>query len=242
MSSTIVPTTTFTAPVVTIQGEREGMEVTIPAEAATLEGFRNWAKSDAFPEHGRFSFIEGEVVADMSPENFENHNSLKTSLTASLFYLVQQKNLGLLFSDRYLFTNELAGISTEPDAMFLSRHSLRQGLAKLVQSSSSPDTHIELIGSPDWVLEVVSPSSIRKDKEVLRKGYYRAGVSEYWIVDARGKELDFLMLVRGPRSFTEVKPIDDWRTSPTFGAACKITRASDEDGFWQYTLHTKNNS
>lgn len=240
MSSTIIPSTTFIAPVVTIQSDREGMEVTIPADAGTLEGFRNWAKSDEFPERGRFSFIAGEVVADMSPENFDIHSSLKAAISASIYFLIEQENLGLFFPDGYLLSNESADLSTEPDAMFLSRKSLRAKRAMMVQTERLPGTHTELVGSPDWVLEIVSPSSSRKDKVTLRKAYYQAGIDEYWIIDARGKQIEFLMLVRGSKDFVEVKPINGWRKSPTYGVQFRITRKLDEDGFWQYKLHVKN--
>lgn len=239
MSSIIVPTTTFTAPVVTIYGESAGMDVTIPAEATTLEGFRGWAKSDAFPQRGAVSFIVGEVLVDMSPENFEVHSSLKAAVTSGIFMLVERKNLGLFFPDGYLLSNEAAGLSTEPDAMFLSRKSYRAKKATMVETGRLPGTHTELLGSPDWVLEIVSPSSSRKDKTLLRKAYFKAGIGEYWIIDARGKQIEFLMLVRGRQGFVEVKSIDGWRMSPTFYVLFRITRKLDEDGFWHYKLHSK---
>ena len=39
-------------------------------------------------------------------------------------------------------------------------------------------------GAPDWVIEIVSPSSIRMDYERKVRLYREAGVREYWIVDA----------------------------------------------------------
>ena len=48
--------------------------IRIPARAATRAGFRAWALSDEFPERGRFSFINGELFIDMSPEELETHN------------------------------------------------------------------------------------------------------------------------------------------------------------------------
>lgn len=236
MSSTIVPTTIFTAPVVTIQGEREGMEVTIPAEAATLEGFRNWAKSDAFPQRGEVSFIEGEVVVDMSPENFDLHNFLKGEISSALRNLIREKDLGRLFYDRCLLTNAEAAVSTEPDAMFLSYESCQTGKAKYVESRTSRGSYVELIGSPDWTLEVVNPSSSKKDKDLLRKAYYRAGVIEYWIVDATGEDIEFTVLVRGERGFVAVLPREGWYQSPIFDAAFQISRSKAKDGLWDYVL------
>lgn len=39
-------------------------------------------------------------------------------------------------------------------------------------------------GAPDWVIEILSPSSIKMDCERKVKLYREAGVREYWIVDA----------------------------------------------------------
>jgi Uma2 family endonuclease len=89
----------------------------------------------------------------------------------------------------------------------------------------------------DWVLEIVSPSSKRKDKVLLRKAYYEAGVSEYWLIDALDNEIDFQLLIRGETEYIPVVTQDGWLASPTFGKSFKLDRAIDEDGFLEYTLH-----
>ena len=38
-------------------------------------------------------------------------------------------------------------------------------------------------GAPDWVIEIVSPSSKRMDYFIKLSKYQNAGVREYWIVD-----------------------------------------------------------
>ena len=38
-------------------------------------------------------------------------------------------------------------------------------------------------GSPDWIIEIVSPSSVRMDYFIKLLKYPTAGVREYWIVD-----------------------------------------------------------
>jgi len=58
--------------------------IRIPARAATLAGFRAWALSDEFPERGRFSFINGELFIDMSPEELETHNKVKTEVVFAI--------------------------------------------------------------------------------------------------------------------------------------------------------------
>ncbi len=44
-------------------------------------------------------------------------------------------------------------------------------------------TRKNCFGAPEMVIEVVSPSSARKDCIIKREKYRRAGVHEYWIVD-----------------------------------------------------------
>ena len=38
-------------------------------------------------------------------------------------------------------------------------------------------------GAPDWIIEIVSPSSVADDYLIKLNKYRNAGVREYWIVD-----------------------------------------------------------
>ena len=44
-------------------------------------------------------------------------------------------------------------------------------------------------GAPDWIIEVVSPSSRRMDYYIKLFKYRTAGVREYWIVDPDKKRI-----------------------------------------------------
>jgi Uma2 family endonuclease len=94
----------------------------------------------------------------------------------------------------------------------------------------------------DWVLEIVSPSSRDKDQKKLRTAYFKAGISEYWLIDALVEDtehVDFQILVAGQKGYQPITPVDGWLASPTFGCSFKLTRERDEDGFWEYTLHVQ---
>lgn len=41
-----------------------------------------------------------------------------------------------------------------------------------------------VLGSPDWIIEIVSPSSKRMDHCIKLFKYRTAGVREYWVVDS----------------------------------------------------------
>jgi Uma2 family endonuclease len=38
-------------------------------------------------------------------------------------------------------------------------------------------------GAPDWVIEIASPSTAKRDIGIKLQEYKKAGVREYWIVD-----------------------------------------------------------
>src|SRR5262245_43573567 len=170
--------------------------IRIPASAATLAGFRAWATSEGFPERGRFSFIDGELHVDLSPEELDTHNKVKTEVCRVLGNLNRKLDLGEYYSDGTLVTNETAGLSTEPDGTLVTWKSFEMGRVHLGTRQDRPGQYVELVGSPDWVLEVVSRSSATKDTQALREAYHRAGVLEYWIVDARFEEVGFQILRR----------------------------------------------
>ena len=69
-----------------------------------------------------------------------------------------------------------------------------------------------------------------------------AGVGECWLVDAFGEETDIQILVPGEKVYIPVEPRDGWRASPTRGCSFRFTREKEDDGFWQYTLHTQEKS
>jgi Uma2 family endonuclease len=170
----------------------------------------------------------------MSPELLELHNFLKTEITNVIYRYVQERDLGRVFGDRALFSNEAAGVATEPDASFAAYSSLNSGRCRIIRGAR-PGVSDELVGSLDWVLEVVSSSSRRKDTKLLVDAYFYA--AEFWLVDALGDELKFNMLVSGKAGYTKVKPRKGWLPSPIFGCSFRLTRERAKDGLWSYKLH-----
>ncbi len=151
-----------------------GLQVTIPANAYSLEGFRAWATSDNFPDAGRITYLNGEVYVDMSPEKFESHNKVKTEVARVLGNLAKELDLGNYCTNGQWITNDHADLSNEPDGTFVSWSKLESGQVRVIPLRASEQDGIELRGTPDWVLEVVSDSSVIKDTQVLLDGYHRA--------------------------------------------------------------------
>ena len=211
----------------------------VPADAHTLAGFRAWAASDDFPEYARISLIQGELIIDMSPERADSHNAVKEEIGRVLSTLVRELDLGRFYVDGMWITNDDAEVSNEPDAFFAYWESFESGRIELVIEDEDEHDGIELRGSPDWVLEIVSPTSIRKDTQLLPVAYYRAGVKEYWLVDARGDTLEFTVFVRGDNDFVPVAGESGWRRSEVFGREFRLDRSRNRIGGWSYTLHVR---
>lgn len=54
-----------------------------------------------------------------------------------------------------------------------------------------------IIGSPDLVVEILSPSTAKIDKLVKYNRYEKAGIKEYWIVDPIHESIDAYLLNEG---------------------------------------------
>ncbi len=215
-------------------------QVRVPADVFSLQKFRAWAHSDEFPETGHISFIDGEIEIDMSPEEFTSHNWVKRDLSADLTYFVRKSDIGMLFVDRAFLVNKAANLATEPDLMLCSWETLRTGRAKLAPFVAGSDRLVEVLGSPDLVCEIVSEGSVRKDTVRLRKAYHDAGISEYWLIDARTKVVSFQILTRGKKGFVAAKSdADGYLPSPVLKSRFHIIRRQEQMGGASYRLRSR---
>src|SRR5438874_2006891 len=137
---------------------------TLPGWVTDHASFRRWAYSADYPQVGQYGWLGDKLWVDLSMES-DVHNQIKTEVTIVLGGLIKQQNQGRYWSDRMLLTNLVTGLSTEPDGMFATWDTLRAERARLL--GGHPPYGIEVEGSPDMVLEVVSRTSVRKDYQEL---------------------------------------------------------------------------
>ncbi len=214
------------------------VQLTLPTSAMTLAGFRAWLLSDACPEKGVFGFLDTEIYIDTGPERLNSHNAVKSELIRALATLVREADLGLYFSNGVPLSSESANLSTTPDAMVCLWATLESNKARLVPSADEDDS-VEIEGTPDVVIEVVSPYSQRKDFERLPDLYHRAGIPEFWRIDARGPRIDFQIQQRGEQGYTAVPRRGGWQRSAVLGRRFRLERRRDRLGLWQYTLSVR---
>ena len=213
--------------------------LSVPASAHTMEGFRDWATADDFPEKVKVTFLDGEVTIDMSNEEVNAHVLVKGELYRSLGDLVRRLRVGKFFPAGMLVTNATAGVSNNPDATFVSRASLDSGRARPIPRKGAEHLYRELEGTPDWVAEIVSDGSVQKDTVGLRQAYHRAGIPEFWLIDARGEDLSFQVLLHRKSGYAAAPSRDGWQRSRVFGRSFRFLRTLDNFGLWEYTLEVR---
>jgi Uma2 family endonuclease len=216
-----------------------GGGVLIPPAAHTLDGFRTWALSDDYPERGEFHFLDQEIWIDLGQEELETHNLVRVEVGRALQNLNKRLKLGHLYGRGAFFTNDAANLATEPDALFVSYARLEKGRVKLMPSNRQPGDYRELRGSPDCVVEVISNNSVGKDTWRLRRLYHRAGIPEYWLIDARGETIDFQVLVRQKKGYEASVGKGGWPASPLFGRRFRLVRERGPLDLWVYDLQSK---
>jgi Uma2 family endonuclease len=199
-----------------------------------LDSFRRWCLSDEFPDQGEIEFLNGLLWVDPTTERDE-HNQIKTAIAAALFSLSQGERRGRLYGDKMRLVHPEAGLSVEPDALFATRESLQRQRVQLREGKDS----LEVVGSPDMVLEVVSPSSVEKDTVLLVDLYHRAGVREYWLVNPLGDTLDFTIYRRTARKFVPVRPQRGWLRSEVFEKSFRRTQTVNELNLPEFRLEVR---
>jgi Uma2 family endonuclease len=211
---------------------------TIPEWVIDLPSFRDWARSDEFPREGRFAFLNGLLWADVTMEQLFTHNRVKTRVASALDWLIADEDLGYFFSDRALLTHSASGLSTEPDGLFVSYEAIEAGRVRWVEGAS--EGHVEVEGSPDVTVEVVSTGSVEKDTLVLPELYFAAGIREYWLIDARPARPTFELFRRGRRAFVSSKAMaGGWVRSTVLDRSFRLTHGTDRLKRPTYTLEIK---
>jgi Uma2 family endonuclease len=217
----------------------------IPAGVHVFEEFRRWSHSDQFPEQGRIDYLQGDVEVDMSPEDLLTHGTPKTAIASCLGALVVNAGRGLVFIDRARVASPAAGLSVEPDVVVVLRESLAANRVRMVpKSPPRPDRFIELEGAPDLVVEILSDSSVGKDRKRLPELYAQAGIPELWLTDARREPPSFEIWTLGKDGYIRVPPEapgpDAWTPSPLLGRRFRLRRHKvEEPRYFYYVLEVE---
>ena len=122
-----------------------------------------------FPNDGnRHEVIDGRHYMNPTPSTY--HQVVSKRLQYELYTQIELARLGNIFS---------APLDVE-----LSRFDIVQpDLVALANQSQAKITASKIVGPPELLIEIISPSSVENDLVLKRTLYQQSGVQEYWIVD-----------------------------------------------------------
>jgi len=132
------------------------------------ERIRREAFYETVREDEKAEFINGEIIVQ-SPVKLE-HNAVQGMLFALLRTYVSVRGLGFVGNEKLLIA--LTRNDYEPDVCYFHRAKADHFVAG---QSRFP--------APDFIAEVLSPSTEARDRGVKFDDYAAHGVGEYWIVD-----------------------------------------------------------
>jgi Uma2 family endonuclease len=154
--------------------------------AALLEKqARRWTYEEYYrlDDDQRYEIIDGNLIP-MTPGPDTGHQNWVGELYMVFQNHVKIRKLGKVFlSPVDVVLDEENTI--QPDLVFIANANLN-----IIQKRA-------IFGAPDLLVELVSPSSVRRDRLVKRDLYAKFGVKEYWIGDPTKNTLEVLSLKAG---------------------------------------------
>ncbi len=150
-----------------------------PERKYTYQDYLNW------PDAERWELIDG-VPHAMSPAPSRKHQIVSRELLTEFSIYLRDKSCEVYAApfDVRLFVENKTDATIEnvvqPDMTIVCNPE------KLDERGCK--------GTPDLIVEILSPATAKYDKWLKYKLYERAGVREYWIVDPANETLDVFIL------------------------------------------------
>lgn len=138
-----------------------------------------------------YQIVEGDLIVSPAPSIV--HQRVSSRLYTSLQSFVSERNLGEVF---YAPVDVVFGEHdiVQPDLLFVRREN-----AGIVGQQA-------VEGTPDLIIEILSPGSLHLDRHRKRALYERAGVPEFWLVDPANRAIEVFRLGERGYELTSFAP------------------------------------
>jgi Uma2 family endonuclease len=130
----------------------------------------------------RYEVIDARLLMAPAPDTW--HQDWLSKLNTLITLFLWKNNLGRLFIAPVDVVLDPENV-VQPDLVFVAANNLG-----IIQRRA-------IFGTPDLVVEMISPSSVQRDRYTKMDLYARFGVKEYWIGDAANRSLEILTLSEG---------------------------------------------
>lgn len=136
------------------------------------------------PDDGkRYEIIEGVLYVANAPGY--DHQFTVGEVVFYLKLFAKEYKLGVVLSAPFEVHLAERSRPVQPDVLFLT-----------TEQQPPPGTQF-FEGAPTLIVEVISPSSIRLDRQIKFDAYERAGVAEYWLADPKTRAVEVYTLENG---------------------------------------------
>lgn len=120
------------------------------------------------PEDERWELIDGELIMAAAPNT--EHQTIQSETGGPVWSFVKEGDLGWVFySPIDVVLSDY--VVVQPDLVFVSK------------ARAAIITRANIRGAPDLVVEILSPSTARRDWRDKFDAYETHGVEEYWVAD-----------------------------------------------------------
>ncbi len=154
------------------------------------------------PDDGkRYEIVEGELY--MTPAPTTRHQMIVGRLNHHLLAFLETNPIGTVLvapCDVVLSDADIV----QPDLLFVRN----DGMARITEKNVQ--------GPPDLVIEILSPGTAARDRDLKRKRYEHFGVREYWLVDPDLNTVEILRLENGQYRRAGLVEGSGTLTSPLF--------------------------
>src|SRR5213594_3301482 len=127
----------------------------------------------------RFKIINGKAL--MSPALELSHQRWARKIFLAVERHVEARKLGEVFFAPVDVVLDKQNV-VQPDLVFVATAN-----SGLLQRRA-------ILGAPDLVVEIISPTSLRRDRYDKRELYARFGVKEFWLADVANRSIEVLSL------------------------------------------------
>src|SRR5256886_14153881 len=161
------------------------LSVVTPADWVPGPPQGSWTYNDyaALPEdENRYEIVNGVLI--MAPTPTPEHQDIVGEIFSALRTHIKLAGLGRVF---------MAPI----DVDLGPKNVYQPDLVVVLNAHLDRVTEKKIIGAPDLVVEVASPSTAAYDRLTKYEKYAQAGITEYWIVKPKPRTVEVLVLEAG---------------------------------------------
>jgi Uma2 family endonuclease len=138
------------------------------------------ADYEGLPDDGlRYELINGELRMTPAPNLAHQTSSLR--IVHHLYILIEHSGLGRVFA---------APVDVELGPATI----VQPDIVVVLHGSAARLSEQRIIGPPDLIVEITSPSTASYDRREKRDLYANVGVREYWIADPASRSVELLSL------------------------------------------------